>query len=259
MSISALPEPIKKIVRPLYYFLFRVKIALYAKLYRSKISDGFSVPIIINNFNRVTYLRQLVESLESRGYHNIYIIDNASTYPPLLKFYDSCKYKVFRLKENFGFRAFWESGIYKNFLKDYYVYTDSDVVPCNECPNDFLDTFLKQMKKDNTIFKIGMGLKIDDLPECFANKGDVLEWEAQYHKNIYDAQFFEANVDTTFALYRPGLKQSANLYVKMLRSRAPIEAYHLPWYSDSKNLSEEDVYYIMHAKKSTHWTAINTK
>lgn len=41
-----------------------------------------NIPIIINNFNRLTCLQRLIASLEVRGYHNIYIIDNNSTYPP---------------------------------------------------------------------------------------------------------------------------------------------------------------------------------
>lgn len=61
--------------------------------------DVKDIPIIINNFNRVTTLSKLITTLEVRGYKNIYIIDNASTYKPLLKYYEDTPYKVFRLKK----------------------------------------------------------------------------------------------------------------------------------------------------------------
>lgn len=63
-----------------YYYFLREKCS------PSSIKDGKEVPIIINNFNRLTTLRLLIEALNKRGYDNIYIIDNASTYPPLRKF-----------------------------------------------------------------------------------------------------------------------------------------------------------------------------
>lgn len=40
------------------------------------------VPIFINSFNRVNCLRQLIQWLQTHGYRRIFVIDNASTYPP---------------------------------------------------------------------------------------------------------------------------------------------------------------------------------
>ena len=46
--------------------------------------DYKHVPVVINNFNRLTMLLKLIDSLETRGYDNLYKIDNASSYPPLM-------------------------------------------------------------------------------------------------------------------------------------------------------------------------------
>ena len=54
------------------------------RLQPSKITSAREIPIIINSFNRLTTLKLLVSSLEKRGYTNIYILDNCSTYPALL-------------------------------------------------------------------------------------------------------------------------------------------------------------------------------
>ena len=61
-----------------YYFLREI-------ISPSLIRDAKEIPIIINNFNRLTTLRLLTETLTACGYTNIYILDNASTYPPLVR------------------------------------------------------------------------------------------------------------------------------------------------------------------------------
>lgn len=256
MGASNQSERIKRIVRPLYYKLYSLWLIGFGLLNPSRIKGFRKIPIIINNRNRLSALKELIGALERRGYFNIYIIDNNSSYPPLLDFYADCPYKVFRLKQNGGHKSFWVSGIYKQFYRDYYVYTDSDVVPVEECPDDFLELFFKTLKKDKTLVKIGLSLKIDDLPDHFKNKQAVLNWEKQFYENPVSDLFFKANVDTTFALYRPGAKHAANIYLKMYRAAFPYQARHLPWYIDSENIPEEEQYYASHASAKTHWTEV---
>ena len=75
----------------------------------SKIEDPRDIPIIINSFNRLTTLRRLIASLEQRGLTNIHILDNCSTYPPLLEWYATGGggYDIIRLPKNLGFKALW--------------------------------------------------------------------------------------------------------------------------------------------------------
>jgi len=216
-----------------------------------------NIPIIINNINRITYLKKLIHSLEKRNLKNIYILDNASTYKPLLEYYKTLPYEVIYLGKNVGHLALWHTNLYKRFYRDYYVYTDSDVEIIDECPKDFLQFFLNEMKKNTKIDKIGLGLKIDDLPDHFQNKNQVIDWEKQFHQKRINKLFFVANVDTTFALYRPGRTHGANKYLLMCRSAFPYELRHLPWYLDLSKLSEEELYYIHHAKTITHWTELS--
>ncbi|WDF59114.1 glycosyltransferase family 2 protein [Flavobacterium sp. KACC 22758] len=249
-------ELIKVYLRPLVYFFRTIRRLTLSFIYPSKISDVKQIPIIINNRNRFEYLLQLINSLENRGYNNIFIIDNDSTYPPLIDYYKTCKYKVFMLGKNVGHLAMWETDIYKNFIKDYYVYTDSDVVPIEECPVDFLELFWKTLKQKPYVQKVGFSLKIDDLPNSFKNKEEVINWEKQFYEIKVNDNFFEALIDTTFALYRPFMK--AGKGGLMYRSAFPYQAHHKPWYVDSKNLSYEENYYIEHAVTSTHWTKLNS-
>jgi hypothetical protein len=250
-------EKIKRVFRPVYYGLEARFNYSRGVLFPSKITDIKKIPIIINNRNRLTFMMELISSLEIRGYENIYIIDNNSTYPPLLEYYSKCQYNIFRLKQNIGHLAIWETDIYKSFINDYYVYTDPDVVLIEECPDDFLSFFVESLKKFRYTPKVGLSLKIDDLPDCFSKKQDVIGWEKQFFQTKENEFLYVAPVDTTFALYRPWARNGANSAYKTFRSAYPYMARHKPWYIDNSNLSEEEKYYIEHSEMSTHWTKLN--
>lgn len=218
-------------------------------------SDFKKIPIIINNYNRVITLKQLISDLESRGYYNIHIIDNNSTYPPLLEYYKTCDHKVHRLKENIGFKALWKSGLWYQFIRGYYCYTDSDLSLHEACPDDFMEVFYRLLKKYPEVFKVGFSLKIDDLPEHYDRKQEVIEWESRFYENEKEANVFIAPIDTTFALYRPfarrGKRDGSD---EILRVGAPYQCRHLPWYVNSAAPLEEELYYLNSVKKVTHWT-----
>lgn len=254
MKDGGLLRVFKNIIRPAYYFMEYYRIRILYLLKFNKIKNAEDIPIIINNFNRLSFLQKLIASLENRNLKNIYILDNNSTYPPLLEYYKTIPYEVIHLSKNVGHLAIWETPVYKRFYKDYYVYTDSDVEIIDECPLDFLQMFIEEMKSNIKVDKIGLGLKIDDLPNHFENKQKVIEWEKQYFEKSFNKFFNKADVDTTFALYRPRLTHGANRYLIMFRSTFPYEIRHLPWYIDFKKLSDEEKYYIEHVKTATHWT-----
>jgi hypothetical protein len=248
---------LKRILRPFSYRIEARYYNLMGLLFPSKISDSKKIPIIINNRNRITFLLELIEALKKRGYFNIYIIDNNSSYPPLLEYYKTCPYPIFRLDKNVGYMALWKTDIYKFFIKDYYVYTDSDVVPIEECPDDFMEFFIQTLKMNINAEKVGFSLKIDDLPNSFLEKEKVIEWEKKYYEIKAGDMLYEATIDTTFALYRPFMKKEVTHIHLSYRTAFPYSARHLPWYIDSLNLSEEEKYYKQNASTLTHWTKLN--
>ena len=231
-----------------YYFLRE-------KLSPSKIKEGKDIPIIINNFNRLSTLLRLTEALTSRGYTNIYILDNASTYPPLLEYYQSCPFTVLSLPQNLGFKALWKSPFRKRFCQDYYIYTDSDVVPVDECPADFVDYFLAELKKHPFARKIGFSLRIDNIPNYYAQKEKVIQLESKYYTRPIGNRLYRAPIDTTFALYRPRVGLSRSRFVEAYRTAYPYQAEHLPWYNNSSALSPEELYYINHCTHITEWSS----
>lgn len=249
--LLANPADLISILRLKYRWIF---MRILEACVGDKIIDFKQVPIIINNFNQLSYLKQLIHALEIRGYKNIHIIDNNSTYPPLLEFYKSCPYEVYELGRNVGYKALWETDIFKKFRKGYYVYTDSDVVPTEECPDNFIEYFYSILQKYKRAQKVGFSLKTDDLPDFYRDKQKVISWEAGLYKKELENNVFEAQIDTTFALYRPFAHGEANFVEQNIRLLRPFEARHMPWYTNSEDITEEQKYYIAHCKVITHWS-----
>ena len=217
-----------------------------------------NVPIFIISFNRLSYIKQMISSLERMGKKNIYIVDNNSTYLPLLDYYKTLPYKIFYMPENMGHMVFWKSSLFDQFRKDFYIVTDPDVEPLEECPADFVERFFEILKKNPFVKKVGFSLKIDDLPCRNALSKRIVSWEKKYYRNYkksFDAYY--APIDTTFALYVPD-SISTHRFGEAFRTAYPYQARHLPWYKDPSEVTDEDRYYAEH-KTNGWWNVVEGK
>lgn len=211
------------------------------------------IPIFIISYNRLTYLEQIITYFESRGYTNINIIDNCSTYAPLLAYLEKSPYKCYRMDKNLGHMVFWISKKFKKFRKNnFFALTDPDIIPSKNCPDNFVKNFLETLLTHDNCNKVGFSLKIDDLPEDNQLKKIILEWEKQFYEKKYSEQspiLYNADIDTTFAVYRPQ-KKKINFF-KAIRVGYPYQAHHLPWYKNLEKLSSEDIFYKESLNKET--------
>ncbi len=204
-----------------------------------------SVHIFINVRDRLECLTQLLNWFERAGHENITLIDNASTYPPLLKFMESCPYRVVRLKRNMRHTALWRIPEFRGVLdEEWFVYTDPDVVPTEACPLDAVAYLYHLLQQFPNYMKAGLGLCLDDIPDSYHLKREVILWETGLYGREIAPGAFQADVDTTFALYRP---QTPYITGPAMRTRGIYEARHLPWYVDSINPNEEERYYRTHS------------
>jgi hypothetical protein len=230
---------------------------LYWKLVNIGYYFGFlsvvEIPIVINNFNRLSFLVQLVDSLRRCGYRKIIVLDNQSTFPPLLAYYKTSDVEVVNLDKNYGYLALWKSGYYNRIRWNYFVYTDSDVLPIDACPVDFLSHFKKKLDGLYSADKVGFGIKIDDLPDYFSFRNKVSAHENKFWKHEVAPGLYKAQIDTTFALYKPltGLKFGETSTLEAYRTGFPFLIRHLPWYNNSSALSEEEKYYIKTSNESS--------
>ena len=70
------------------------------------------IPVIINNRNLLTWPKAMVRDLSKwEGIGDIYIVDNGSTYEPLLDWYETKPCGVIYLNKNVGHQAPWLCGL----------------------------------------------------------------------------------------------------------------------------------------------------
>lgn len=212
----------------------------------------YDIPIFINSRDRVNGIKKLIKWLLKNGYNNIYILDNDSTYKPLLDYYrhlnENYDIKVIFLKKNMGHTAIWDSNVLEDLnINTPYVYTDSDVVPEQTCPSDIVGLFLDYLRFCPLLHKVGFGIRTDDIIYKDAEKVKKIDSEKYYNIPIEDGAYF-SGIDTTFALYGNHRMYSI---IEAVRIKIPgAQLLHLPWYY-SDNIPEDEKYYLEHANLSS--------
>jgi hypothetical protein len=198
-------------------------------------------PVVINCRDRLASLAELVAWLERAGQGPIVLVDNDSTYPPLLHYYEQTPHEVVRLGQNAGPYAPWTSGIVaERFAGQWYAATDPDIVPDEGCPLDALAFFHDVLRRYPEYPKAGFGLRIDDLPDHYRFAAEVRDWERRFWDDAVEPGLYAAAIDTTFALYRPDVGFQID---SAIRTGPPYVARHTAWYVDSDDPSEEERWY----------------
>lgn len=217
------------------------------------------------NWNWLSSTKAQAEYLSDCG-HNVIIVDNDSTYQPLLDWYKVCSYTVISTKGvilNTYNRFVWELNLPDLTQDNYYGVTDSDL-DLSLVPKGFKHILLTDIERSPGIIKSGLSLKIDDLPDNpYAIRYKTSEAN---HFNPDHNGFYDIPIDTTFAIYSkercnnlhrlwkaegdsvPNSFLDNRYFYRAHRSPAPYIARHLPWYMDINNLSEEELYHISVAK-----------
>ena len=209
-------------------------------------------PIFIVVRDLLSPLQRLLAWLERAGHDRIVLIDNDSTYPPMVDHLSTSPHIVVRCGWNMGHRSPWLSGAVFDLADDEpYVVTDPDIVPDESCPLDAVRYFEEVMSAHPEVHRVGFGLRIDDLPDHYAPKADVIAWESPFWQDEVGPGLYSAPIDTTFALARVPRPAS----MPSIRTGPPYVARHLSWYDDTANPSDELIYYREHSDRSlTHWT-----
>jgi hypothetical protein len=214
--------------------------------------DYRDTPILVNNHNNLERgFFQLLEWLKRAGHTSIAVIDNGSTYPPLLDFYESPAMSGIQLIRvgNLGHEAIWKLGLHNRSDGQRFIYTDPDCVPDDGCPPDLVRK-MHEVADRYAPAKVGPAIRIDDIPACFAQRDHMRFCESDYWQRRYpEGDCWNAAIDTTFALYESGWDRwplADQGGVQHVRLDYPYVVRHIPWYSDSSNLSAEERYYRAH-------------
>jgi hypothetical protein len=222
--------------------------------------DWKSTPIYIINFNNLDRgFRRLVAWLIDAEMTDINVVDNASTYQPLLDYYTemSDRLRVVRLDSNYGAYAFWETKMHESTTRRYIV-SDADVVPDAACPKDLVKKMSEVFDRYlPSVVKVGPGIRIDNLPDTYVHKQKVIEHETQFWDKVNQgsgetSDVFCTILDTTFAMYGQGSVFPG--WSNQFRLNTPYVVEHIPWYDDSSMVNVERDYYMAHANMDMiHW------
>lgn len=195
-----------------------------------------NIPVIIVGYNQYTYIKNMVSQLEKYT-KDIIIIDNNSTYKPLLDYYENdFHYTLLKQKTNFGHTVYTHQFI-QNLVGDFYILTDPDLEFNSNLPKNFIQA-LSDISFYFNAHKVGFALLIDSpqiRDDIQFHGHSVKEWESQFwkHKISYPAnaslELYDAPIDTTFCLINRKAQTGKNI-----RIAGDFTCLHLPWFKDFK-------------------------
>jgi GT2 family glycosyltransferase len=233
--------------RPILDLKARKDLEIKQLEYLRKHPEETAIFIIVRD--RYEPLSKLLKWFEEQKLNRIILIDNDSALPALTDYLNETSYQVLEMGRNPGHKVAWEGGIIKLLVPDeFYLLTDPDVIPVLNSPK--VVTHLYDLHTRFSHLKIGLGLKIDDLPDHYVLKDEVIQWESQFWKTELSQGVYEAGLDTTFALYKP---YTYNYFIHpSIRTGEPYVARHLPWYKNPDKFSEEDTFYRLRADQNVN-------
>jgi hypothetical protein len=208
------------------------------------------IPIIINNRNLLTWPKAMLEEIQRFDHvGDIWIVDNASTYEPLLEWMETKPCEILRLDQNIGHVAPWSSGLVNRIGIGYYVVTDGDL-GLEGVKSDVLQMMYDKLEFNPPLEKVGLGLEWRTVKNTSPYFKHMLNYEHPRWRNshVIDDVYIDVPVDTTFAMY------NRNQYFIGGGSLSyPYVARHYPWEIIDINENEEFKFYIENANTSSSY------
>lgn len=229
---------------------------------RAKRGGNRDIPIFIIAWNQYTYVKSMVEQLQKLDCKKMYIIDNKSTYEPLVKYLKEIDgkngIKVLYQDDNYGHTVYEKQHIL-DIAGDLYVVTDPDLILNPKIPSNFLK-IMSDVSEKYKANKVGFALDITNNLDLSKNldgkKGETFYTnEKQYWNNRVndsDYEMYHAPIDTTFALINKKYRVLGSME-NSIRMAGDFTAVHRPWLIDNEKdlLPGEMNFYLTKDNKST--------
>ncbi len=216
-----------------------------------------NMPAFIIGYNQLSYIKNMVKQL-SKYTSDITVIDNDSTFQPLLDYYtNEFPYTLLKQKQNFGHTVYKNDHI-QQLTGDYYILTDPDLQFNSSLPDNFIDE-LVAISNNLLAYKVGFALLIDSeevRTDVTFSGHTIKEWEAQFwnKKLTYSLNpnllLYDAGIDTTFCLINRTM-YSAN----QIRVAGDYTCVHIPWMKGFHNLLLDNEYetYLKNNYSTSWW------
>lgn len=214
------------------------------------------IPVIICSYNRLHYLKKLINQLNKLSIKPI-ILDNHSDEKNLLKYYcnnNKKKFFLINLPDNYGHNVIYKKFIYNN-LPQIFAYTDPDISLNKKLKKNFL-LFLKSLTEKYKIYKAGFAIDINSVKKIklrigYRNKNrritsryvDLKKYEKNYWQILLqkNPNVYKAKIDTTFAVYNKEYETKDRF--DGVRVADQYTCKHLPWEKKNKEPLSELHYY----------------
>jgi hypothetical protein len=221
------------------------------------------VPVYLTNWNNLdTGFKMMVEWFLNRDM-KVTVFDNQSSYPPLLEYYKQMAQDidVIHVGKNANTWVFWQEGFNtEERTKTHYITSDADCPPDPDCPDDVIEKMCAVLDELPTCKKVSPGIRLDNLPDCYARKTDAIacqagvasspDWGVTQSEPIEVAgvKIRRAITDTTLTMWRagercPGRLSTSDWQQEQYRMDAPYLVKHVPWYADSARPTAESLFY----------------
>jgi hypothetical protein len=151
-----------------------------------------------------------------------------------------------RYHKNEGHLALWNTQLDKE-LGTHFVYTDSDIELNDDFPMRWKEIMLSVLNRNPSYQKVAIALRIDDLPEHYRYRQQVIRNESGWWIREAENLVYEADTDTTFALYK---NFNDNCFKSLRIAYTNMISRHRTWYIDLEDLCEEERYYLSHCTES---------
>ncbi len=200
-----------------------------------------NMSVLIIGYNQYTYISKMVKQIEKYT-NDIIIVDNNSTYEPLLNYYSTYKYSLLKMEKNYGHKVY-EQDFLKGIFGELFIITDPDLELNNKLPQDFISNMVK-ISNQYKAGRVGFALEISspNIRSDLTYAGMPLKlwegrfWQAKIPNNNYE--LYNAAIDTTFCL----LNTKYNYNGLSIRIAGNYTCKHLPWYINYHNELLEDEY-----------------
>ena len=215
-------------------------------------TEGAGYLTVIPVRDQVTMLRSTIENLGRFGLKRFLILDNGSTYPPMLKFQKETDIPVFVFATNPGPRYYSEEPIWK-LLPEMFFVTDPDLGYPPEIPETVVSDMVGLSEKHKW-GKVALALN-KDCKELFTEnvRNGVDSWEGHAWGEVVDTlpggdPVWKAYTDTTFHLNN---KKYYRDFYTAPRVGGRYTLHHYGWHTVRPGPAEEYAYYDKH---KTHWS-----
>lgn len=230
------------------------------------------IPVFVNSYNQLTYLRDTVDWFARHGFENLHVLDNQSTYPGLHKYFNSQDFKtkarLVALDDNLGPRRALAFAAKDLETDGGFIFTDPDLALPDPPAPDLMKVMFEMGLRHDYI-KVGLALSIDpaiiDVDRITYNTRTVYQVEHKYWKRAVEPDVYKATTDTTFFLYVPRLSDERRFNDYGMRQakipsirigRTGFVAIHRPWLrKDQIDPAEEQFYFDTTDGHSTYVVA----